>query len=196
VRLLGAVLAGGLSRRFGRDKSMELVAGVPMLHRAVHTVSAVADDVVVISSKALEVPQGIEVIPDVRPGLGPLGGLHTALLEAEVRQLRGVLLLACDLPLVTERVIAAIVARAGMSLAVAPTRTGGVEPLCAVYGCGALPLVVERLDGSDLSLHSLFRALNGCAVDLSSLGLETDASFLNVNTPEELLRARSYQEPG
>ncbi len=174
---------------------MELVAGVPMLHRAIHTLSAVADDVVVISSNALEIPQGIEVIPDVRPGLGPLGGLHTALLEAEARQLRGVLLLACDLPLVSERVIAAIAAQANMSLAVAPTRTGGVEPLCAVYACGALPLVVERLDGSDLSLHALFRALNGCALDLSSLGLETDASFLNVNTPEELLRARGYQEP-
>ena len=134
---------------------MELVAGVPMLHRAVHTLAAVADDVVVISSKAHEVPQGIEVVPDVRPGLGPLGGLHTALLEAEARQLRGVLLLACDLPLVSERVIAAIGARADMSLAVAPTRPGGVEPLCAVYGCGALPLVVERLDGSDMHVRRL-----------------------------------------
>ena len=218
MRLLGAVLAGGQSRRFGRDKAMELVAGVPMLHGAIHALTAVADDVVVISSNAAEVPQGIKVVPDARPGLGPLGGLHTALLEAEARQFQAVLLLACDLPLVNERIVAAIAAwaealitlraeepnlrnvaesnlwNAEESVAVAPMRDGGVEPLCAVYGCGALPFVVERLDGPDLSLHALFRALNGRALDLASLGLETDASFLNVNTPDELRRARSYRE--
>jgi len=227
VRLLGAVLAGGRSRRFGCDKAMELVAGVPMLHRAVHVLTAVAQEVVVISCNETEVPQGIRVLPDVRPGLGPMGGLHTALLEAEACNSHAVLLLACDLPLVSERVIAAIATQAEASiaslaesssapfagasltpaaerpiaplgegsLAVAPTRDGGVEPLCAVYGLGALPVLVELLDGPDLSLHSLFRALNGRALDLASLGLETDASFLNVNTPEELLRARSYPGP-
>ena len=219
MRLLGAVLAGGRSRRFGRDKAMELVAGVPMLHRAVHVLTAVAQEVVVISCNETEVPQGIRVLPDVRPGLGPMGGLHTALLEAEARNSHAVLLLACDLPLVSERVIATIATQAEASiaslaerssapaaerpiaplgegsLAVAPTRDGGVEPLCAVYGLGALPVLVELLDGPDLSLHSLFRALNGRALDLASLGLETDASFLNVNTLEELLRARSYPGP-
>ena len=181
-----------------------------MLHRAIRALTTVADDVVVISSNQAVVPQGIEVLPDARPGLGPLGGLHTALLEAEARQLHAVLLLACDLPLVSERIIAAVAAQAEASialeagrsstgqaeesLAVAPIRAGGVEPLCAVYGCGALPFVAARLDGADLSLHALFRVLNGRALDLASLGLETEESFLNVNTPEELLRARSYQE--
>ncbi len=193
MRLLGAVLAGGQSRRYGRDKAMELVCGVPMLHRAIHALEAVTDEVVVISSNHAELPKGIRALPDVRPGHGPLGGLHTALLEAEACQLHAVLLLACDLPLVSERVIARIAAHAETSLAAAPSRPGGVEPLCAVYGCAALPLVSERLDGPDLSLHSLFRALEGRELDLASLGLETDATFLNVNTPEDLVRARLYQ---
>ena len=187
---------------------MELVAGVPMLHGAIHALTAVADDVVVISSNAAEVPQGIKVVPDARPGLGPLGGLHTALLEAEARQFQAVLLLACDLPLVNERIVAAIAAWAEALITLRAEEPnlrnvaesnlwnaeGGVEPLCAVYGCGALPFVVERLDGPDLSLHALFRALNGRALDLASLGLETDASFLNVNTPDGLRRARAYRE--
>ncbi len=193
MRLLGAVLAGGRSRRYGRDKAMELVSGVPMLHRAIHALEAVTDDVVVISPHQPKVPKGIRVLPDARPGHGPLGGLHTALLEAEACQLHAVLLLACDLPLVSERVIAAIAAHAETSLAAAPRRPGGVEPLCAVYGCAALPLVSERLNGPDLSLHSLFRALEGRELDLASLGLRTGATFLNVNTPEDLASARRHE---
>ena len=73
MRLLGAVLAGGRSRRYGRDKAMELVSGVPMLHRAIHALEAVTEHVVVISSNHAEVPKGIRVLPDVRPGHGPLG---------------------------------------------------------------------------------------------------------------------------
>lgn len=199
MRLLGAVLAGGRSRRYGRDKAMELVAGVPMLHRAIHTLQAVMDDVVVISCNHADVPKGIRVLPDARPGHGPLGGLHTALLEAVARELHGVLLLACDLPLVSGGVLGAIVAQAETSLepwaAAAPSRPGGVEPLCAVYGCAALPLVEERLDGPDLSMHSLFRALDGRELSLASLGLDRDETFLNVNTPEDLVRAHLHQSP-
>ncbi len=194
MRLLGAVLAGGRSRRYGRDKAMELVAGVPMLHRAIHALEATTDEVVVISCNHAEVPKGIRGLPDAMPGHGPLGGLHTALLEAEACQLHAVLLLACDLPLVGERVMAAIAAQAETSLAAAPRRPGGVEPLSAVSGCSALPLVAERLAESDLSLHSLFRALDGRELDLASLGLETGASFLNVNTPEDLVRAELHQD--
>ena len=202
MRLLGAVLAGGRSSRYGRDKAMELVAGVPMLHRAIHALQAATDDVVVISCNHADVPKGIRALADARPGHGPLGGLHTALLEAVARELRGVLLLGCDLPLVSGRVLAAIAAQAetslepspAASLAAAPSRPGGVEPLCAVYGCAALPLVEGRLDGPDLSMHSLFRALDGRELSLTSLGLDRDETFLNVNTPEDLVRAHLHQD--
>ena len=56
MKLLGAVLAGGESRRYGRDKAMELVAGVPMLHRAIRALEPVTDDVVVISCHHVQVP--------------------------------------------------------------------------------------------------------------------------------------------
>jgi len=61
--------------------------------------------------------------------------------------------------------------------------------------CVALPLVAERLDGTDLSMHSLFRALEGRELDLASLGLLNDETFLNVNTPEDLVKARLHQNP-
>ena len=53
---------------------------------------------------------------------------------------------------------------------------------------------VARLDGPDLSLHSLFRALAGRELDLASLGVEPGVTLLNVNTPEDLARARLYQD--
>ena len=194
MSILGAVLAGGRSRRYGRDKALELVAGEPMLLRAIRVLKATTEDVVVISSKPAAVPDGISVLPDVRPGHGPLGGLHTALREADRRRMDAVLLLACDLPLVNASVLAAIAAQAGASLAAAPKRSGGIEPLCALYSRAALPLVEQRLDGADLSLHALFRALHGRELDLTSLGLDLATSFLNVNTPEDLERAESEMD--
>ncbi len=194
MRLLGAVLAGGQSRRFGRDKANEIVAGASMLHRAIRALQSVTDEVVVISPYRPDALQGIEVLPDAQPGLGPLGGLHTALLEAAVRQLDAVLLLACDLPLVGEQILAAVAAHSENCTAVAPKRRGGVEPLCAVYSSTALPLVAERLCGPDLSMHSLFLALDGRELDLTALGLDAGAAFLNVNTPEDLVRAESLMD--
>ena len=189
--------AGADAFRVNMSHGEHSVHGEPI--RAIRALEPVTDDVVVISCHHVQVPKGIRVLPDARPGHGPLGGLHAALLEAEARELHGVLLLGCDLPLVDERVLAAIVAQLGTSLAAssaaAPSRTGGVEPLCAVYGCVALPLVAERLDGTDLSMHSLFRALEGRELDLASLGLLNDETFLNVNTPEDLVKARLHQNP-
>ena len=117
--------------------------------------------------------------------------------------MHGGLLLGGDLPSGSGSVLGAIVAKAetslkpapAASLAAAPSRPGGVEPLCAVYGCAALPLVEERLDGPDLSMHSLFHALDGRELSLASLGLDTDETFLNVNTPEDLVRAHLHQSP-
>ncbi len=194
MRLLGAVLAGGQSRRFGRDKAREIVAGESMLHHAVRALQSVTEEVVVISPYRPDAPQGIEVLPDAQPGHGPLGGLHTALLEAAARQMDAVLLLACDLPLVGEQILEAVVAHTENCAAVAPKRREGVEPLCAVYSSTALLLVAQRLNGPDLSMHSLFRALDGRELDLSALGLDEGAAFLNVNTPEDLVRAESLMD--
>jgi molybdopterin-guanine dinucleotide biosynthesis protein A len=161
----------------GGAKAETAVGRVPMLDRAVAAVRAVVDDVVVVSSRPLAAC-GAPVIPDRVEGAGPLGGLD------------GVLLVACDLPLLTPALLRGVAGALGDHLAAAPERPGGgVEPLCAAYRVGALGAVERRLGGTERSMQGLFRELGG--VPLPAAELDVGEALLNVNTPEERERAEA-----
>lgn len=182
--LLGAVLAGGAGRRFGGRKAGALVGGRPMVRRAVEALAAVTGDVVVVSPTP--VPEGgVPVVADRTPGKGPLGGLEAALHEAAARGRDGVLLLACDLPLMRPWLLEAVARALRGVRAAAPKREGGgIEPLCAAYSLDVLEAVERRLASADLSLHALFRDVGGRAIDPKPPEAGHD-ELLNVNTPED-----------
>ena len=189
-RLLGAVLAGGEGRRFGGPKAEVSVGGVPMVERAVSVVRSVVGDVVVVSARPLSTAFA-PLLRDRIPGAGPLGGLEAALRHARAHGHDGVLLVACDLPLLTPGLLTRVADALGSHAAVAPARaSGGVEPLCAAYSVRALDAVERRLGGEDRSLHALFRELGGEVIPSAELNVGPSA-FLNVNTPEDRVRAEA-----
>lgn len=198
-RVLGAVLAGGRSRRYGADKSAARVAGLPMVERVLSVAAAVADEVVLVSSRPVAGAETAPRIPDRVPGRGPLGGLHAALHEARDRGMDAVLLLPCDLPLVSTALLRSLLKARGGAPAVAPARDGGTtQVLCAVYGVEVLPAVERRVRGEDRSLQGLFREVGGRPLSLAELGVRDEGTLLNVNTPEERRRAdrEAGLEPG
>lgn len=78
--ILGAVLAGGKSSRFGSDKALALLDGQTLIARAVNALSSLCDAVVVVGRETAPAP----VLPDrPRAGMGPLGGLAAALHHAD-----------------------------------------------------------------------------------------------------------------
>lgn len=195
--ILGVVLAGGESRRFGRDKSAEEIGGVSMIERAYRAARAVCDDVLVVSSRA-ETPTGPwAVVPDLRPGLGPLGGIETALDQATRGGHAATLVLACDLPLVGGATLKALVeASDGGMRVVAVARKGELdfEPLCAVYPASALGEVTGLLDGGERAAQAAYRRLGGRSIPADSGQPAGAPSMLNVNTPDDAERARRALE--
>lgn len=192
-RLLGAVLAGGAGRRFGGPKADVSVDGVSMVGRAVATLKAVVGEVVVVSSRPVASVE-VRVLPDRTPDAGPLGGLETALLHAVESGHDGVLLLACDLPLVPPDLLTAVSAALGDAPAAAPARAGGedgIEPLCAVYRVDVLSWVKEQLECGNRSMHALFRAVGGRVIPASELSPSSADALLNVNTSHDLRRAEA-----
>jgi len=187
--LLGAVLAGGQGSRYGGDKSRAVIGGRLLVERAVSTLDEVVEEVVVVTSRPL--PSGIAAtcISDRVIGSGPLGGLHSALCTAVDYGASGVLLLACDMPLVSPEVLRAIAVSIDDAPAVAPSREGGVEPLCAAYHIETLQMAEDLLMGNDLSLHRFFKEVGGIALDSEELGIECESVFLNVNKEEDRIRA-------
>ncbi len=93
-RIFGVMLAGGESRRFGRSKVLVPISGAPMASWGVRTLRAAGLSVGVISDEeGVEAALGLPARPDLEAGLGPIGGLWTALRWASERGDDGVLLL-------------------------------------------------------------------------------------------------------
>jgi molybdopterin-guanine dinucleotide biosynthesis protein A len=174
---LGVVLVGGASRRMGTDKASIEFDGVSLLVRSVAVLTEVFTSVVI--SGGDQSPAGVRVLPDLVPGLGPLGGLDTAYSAAGGLD---VFLLAVDMPFVDGSIVREIVEPpvAAMSVRV-PVAHDRRQPLCAVYGSGLGPIVRDRIEGRDRSMESLFGA-----VDVEEItGFDEDV-FMNVNTQADL----------
>jgi len=104
--LLGAVLAGGRSRRFGSDKAMALLHGKPLL---AHAAEALAQhtQAVILCGRTMA---GFTCLADRPvPDLGPLGGLNAALHHAAAHDLAGVLCTGCDMPFFPEAMARALI---------------------------------------------------------------------------------------
>jgi molybdopterin-guanine dinucleotide biosynthesis protein A len=192
----GVVLAGGRSRRMGADKAALLIEGEPLLRRVVGRLRPALPAVLVVGPPELAplVP-GVRVVPDTRPGMGPLAGLEAALAAIETPR---AFVVACDMPFVAPALIRAMADYAAANAPDADAvvlRSGeDVEPLHSVYSTARLPVVTELLDAGTRSLHDLLARLRVAefptaeATRLDPSGL----SAFNANTPSEWERALEH----
>src|SRR5271165_5436727 len=95
MRVAGFVLAGGESRRMGRDKALLPYLGEPLAGILARTVSQVADSVHIIGDPSLYACLGYPVTPDAVAPCGPAGGIYTALLQ---NLAHWNIVVACDMP--------------------------------------------------------------------------------------------------
>src|SRR5207247_10833150 len=96
-RTAGVLLAGGRSRRMGREKPLQIVGGVSLIERVRAAVSHCVDETVLVTNRPdLYAFLGLPMIPDTYPERGPLAGLLAAL---EYVRAPAPLVLAADYPL-------------------------------------------------------------------------------------------------
>jgi FdhD protein len=167
----GLVLAGGASRRFGRDKRAELVDGRPLVLRAVDALAAVADEVLVSVAPDRPLPPAVALPPEVRVvtdevgHAGPLAGL-VAGLEAATHEL--VVVLGGDHAWAEPRTLLALrdalVADEEVDAAVLEV-DGRRQPLAAAYRRRVAATARGRLDRGDARAVSLLDALTTVVVD-------------------------------
>jgi molybdenum cofactor guanylyltransferase len=155
-RVAGYVLAGGASRRFGRDKALVELGGRTMLARMVDVAGvgtagedgAAAGAVCVVGDAGKYGGFGAACVPDRWPGEGPLGGIVTALLHRReaAPKCEWNLVLSCDMPFVSAEWLSFLAERATKSEAqvVLAHSAEGPEPLCACWRTDA----VETLAGA------------------------------------------------
>lgn len=199
---LGVILAGGASRRFGTPKALATVGGQRIVDRVLNALAAVVPEVAVSANDpGLYDDLDIDVLPDRYGGVGPLAGIHAALLHAVERGWPGALVVACDLPYVTAEVLRLIVRRAQASAADAVVPEShdrhGVEPLCAFYSVDCIPVVEGIIAEGGRRAHQLLERVPTDRIPLAEVRAAGDPHLLfhNVNTVSDLDEAERRAGP-
>jgi molybdopterin-guanine dinucleotide biosynthesis protein A len=132
VSFTAVILAGGLSRRMGRDKALIQFEGQSLLSRAESVVRAAGAAEVLVSGRSeLSIPNSnLRILLDLEPGGGPLGGIERGLYRASHPL---VLMLAVDMPRMRSEVIQELLAACEACTGVIPCTGAGLEPLAAFY---------------------------------------------------------------
>ena len=151
------VLVGGRSRRFGRDKLREPIgsgADQWLVDRPIAALRMVfGPRVAAVGECDPEVAVRFDlVISDAHPGIGPLGGVLSALVRTD----QDIFVLAGDLSALRDddvRTILAAAERAPDALAVL-AESNGLQPCIGLYRRGARPCLEAALARGDLALHA------------------------------------------
>ena len=169
----------------GRDKATLLLGDKPMGAWVGDALAAadVAGVVLAGGSPSLARELGLELVPDVVQGKGPLSALHALLTRFDA-----VAVVPCDVPMMTAEVVDALVAAwrtSGADVAVASCG-GQMEPLVSVWRSeSSLPVVEQHLTTDDLAIHRLFDQLTTCVVETDPMKL------ININTVAEFDELKS-----
>ena len=192
----GIILAGGEAKRAGgREKYLFEYDGETFLERLLSTLKDAVDEIIIVARDDLhcrrfeEICAGFEakIVPDIRKGLGPVGGLHAGVQSAGGEIIFAV---ACDMPFVNGDVIRYLFSLSGNCDAVIPRwEEGFIEPLHAVYKRDALERYMHS--HKSLSLRDMIDSINSCFVNVNDLrqfdaDLKTFTNINNLNDLEKL----------
>ena len=184
------ILAGGESRRMGRDKLRLTLEGEALLERALRRWEAEFPRVLVSVGDPGRYPWlGDRRVPDLRPGQGPMAGLEAGLLRAG----EPVFLTAADMPFSDPKAALALCARCPeeAEACVLTDGEGRWEPLFGLYKPSLLPAIVQLLDSGRRSMAALLERSRVEVLKPADLGdLWTDRLLLNLNEPGDYEKLR------
>ena len=195
LKITGVIQAGGRSTRMGGEpKALLELGGKRIVERVVDALAAVLDDLLVVTNTPeryafLHLP----MVADRYPDGGALGGIFTGLAAASGE---AAFTVACDMPFVHPDVVRLVVARAGEADVVIPRTDGQYETMHALYAKACLAPMESRLRAGHLKIVGFFPDVRVVEIAEAEVARHRAPGvvFMNVNTPEELARARALAE--
>jgi molybdopterin-guanine dinucleotide biosynthesis protein A len=183
------ILAGGQSRRMGRDKTMLPFGQATVIQTLIDTLRPLFSNTILsvrVQRPELDLPQ----ICDATANKGPLGGLVSGLAEIHTNW---AFVIACDMPMVHPGLIRLLSVQRAQQHAIVARVQGHIQPFAAFYSTRCLPLLRARLDAGQLSISSALQQLSMTCVDEADL-IRADPglnSFFDLDTPEDWRNAQN-----
>jgi molybdopterin-guanine dinucleotide biosynthesis protein A len=182
----GLILAGGESSRYGKNKALVKVNGIPLIERVSRVMKSIFQEVILITNTPDEYSfLKLPMYEDLIKGLGPLGGLFTGL--TRMANDTG-FFVGCDMPSLNSGLIRHIVEIRDDCDVIVPRISGMMEPLHALYSKGCLPAIRELIDSRKYQTVQFFSEVSVKYVD-EGLIRRFDPEircFYNINEPQQI----------
>ncbi|MBO9129175.1 molybdenum cofactor guanylyltransferase [Bacillus sp. 165] len=184
MKIVGIILAGGQSRRFGEPKAFATYKGQYLYEHALQALENQVQHIVLVSlpslTKQFEYKSSITIIEDIQiyQGKGPLAGVYSAM---EAYEADWYIVLPCDAPLITSSILKVIINCIKPNIdAVVPIIKGKYQPLIAAYKRSASSSIKRLLEEDNLRMMSLLKVLNVKYLQEQDFHISGN-KFININ---------------
>ncbi len=177
------LLAGGSSQRMGLNKAMAIIRGMPLIQHIHLQLESLFDEIIISAEDTgLYAFLGSQIVPDEKPGQGPLMGLFSAMKAASNPV---VFACACDIPVISTHHVNQLHETLGTDDAAVlkNLQTGHVEPLFAFYRSSVSGPIASALEKNQRKMDSFYSS-----VTVNYLPFESNSWFMNLNSPTDLQR--------
>jgi molybdopterin-guanine dinucleotide biosynthesis protein A len=192
MKVTGVIQAGGKSTRMGgRPKALMELGGRRIIDRVADVLRAVTRDLLIVTNTPDAYSSlGLPMVPDVFPDHGSLGGIYSGLRAAPGD---AAFTVACDMPFLMAEVAQLVVDHAALADVVVPRSGGRLETLHASYAKSCLGPIESKLRHGQLKIAGFFDEVRVFEIPEQEVARfrRPELIFMNVNTPEELARARA-----
>ena len=188
--ILGVVLAGGQSRRFGQDKAAAHLQGCRMIE---HVVARARLQTASLAISGRDYGLELPVIPDIRPSEGPLTGVLSALQWAQLAGHSAVATFSCDAPFFPPDLVARLAEKLPLTMGRSFVTAQGLRhPVFALWRISALPLLQEVYASGTRSLMAAQDEVGATGVAFATGPGPGGDMFFNINSRNEQAFAQAW----
>lgn len=180
------ILCGGRSKRMGRPKAFLPYGGTTMVNHILTTVRDLFAETFLVANEPESFEDfDVDVVKDILPYRGPLGGILSGLL---VSQHSHAFVVACDMPLIDPKIVREICSKRSEHDVIVASHEEGIEPLLGIYSKNCIRPLEESLFNGDLSLRDFLSGLSSSTYQIEEGESRNLPCYFNVNTPQDYSR--------
>jgi molybdopterin-guanine dinucleotide biosynthesis protein A len=185
--ITGIILSGGKSLRMGQNKAFIKIEGVPIINRTSALFKELFQEVIIVTNeKELFKNLDLKVYTDILPNKGALGGLYTGIYFS---QFNYSFCVACDMPFINKSLVQYLAKKIEGEDVIVPRTKDGLQPLHALYSKNCLHPIKVAIDQGKYKIMDFYSMVKVRIVEEDEfISIDpSKGSFINVNTPDELI---------
>jgi len=193
-KITGIILSGGKSVRMGENKAFIEIDGVPIIHRIVNLFKELFQETIIVTNqKELFSNFNSKIHTDLIPDKGALGGLYTGVFFANFSNSFCV---ACDMPFINRSLVQYLIKHIEGYDVIVPQTKDGLQPLHAIYSKNCLDPLKNTIEKGKYKIIDFYNLVKLKVIKEEEFAFldPLRESFINVNTPEELLSIKKVNK--